>query len=89
MNLLHTALERNRFDFQDPVVLAKLEAKVVVVGNTLYSKNESVLIRCAVGLAKCPLKGIQNSIPVIVGQIQQIGNTESELLDLISNHSSR
>jgi U3 small nucleolar RNA-associated protein 20 len=86
MNLLHTALKRNRFDFKDPVVLAKLEAMVVVVGNTLYSKNASVLtlgIRCAAGLAKCPLKGIQKSIPVIVRQIhdilKQIGNTESDL----------
>lgn len=86
MNLLHTALKRNRFDFQDPIVLAKLEAMVVVVGNTLYSKNASVLtlgIRCAAGLAKCPLKGIQKSIPVIVHQIheilKQIGNTESDL----------
>jgi U3 small nucleolar RNA-associated protein 20 len=86
LNLLHIALKRNRFDFQDSVVLAKLEAMVVVVGNTLYSKNASVLtlgIRSAAGLCKCPLKGIQKSIPVIVRQIldilKQIGTTESDL----------
>ena len=37
LNLLYTALKRSRFDFQDPDVLAKLEAIVVVVGNALYS----------------------------------------------------
>jgi U3 small nucleolar RNA-associated protein 20 len=86
LNLLHTALKRNRFDFQDSVVLAKLEAMVVVIGNTLYSKNASVLnlgIRCAAGLSKCPLKGIQKTIPVVVGQILDIlketGSTESDL----------
>ena len=86
MNLLHTALKRSRFDFQDPDVLAKLEAIVVVVGNTLYSKNTSVLalgIRCAAGLCKCPLNSIKQSVPVIVQQIldilKQVGTTESDL----------
>ena len=62
---------------------------VVVIGNTLYSTNASVLtlgMRCAAGLAKCPLKAIEKSLPVIVRQIldiiKQTGNTESELVQV-------
>lgn len=86
LNLLHIALKRNRFDFQDSVVLSRLEAIIVVVGNTLYSTNASVLslgIRCAASLCKCPLNGVKKSIPVIVRQIldvlKQTGSTESDL----------
>ena len=62
---------------------------VVVIGNTLYSTNAPVLIlgmRCAAILAKCPLKAIEESLPVIVRQIldiiKQAGNTESELVQV-------
>lgn len=92
LGLLNTALKRNRFDFRDPAVMARLETMVVVVGNTLYSKNASVLtmgMRCATGLSKCPLKGIERSIPVIICQIldtlKQIGSTESELSQVALN----
>ncbi|KAH9485782.1 U3 small nucleolar RNA-associated protein 20 [Psilocybe cubensis] len=89
LELLNTALKRNRFDFREPAQLSRLESMVVVVGNTLYSTNASVLIlgmRCAAGLVKCPLKAITKSIPVIVQQIldiiRQTGNTESELVQV-------
>ncbi|KAF8901183.1 armadillo-type protein, partial [Gymnopilus junonius] len=87
LELLNTALKRNRLDFRDSTQLARLEAMVVVVGNTLYSTNAAVLMlgmRCAAGLAKCPLKSVEKSLPVTVRQIldiiKQTGNTESELV---------
>ena len=62
---------------------------VAVIENTLYSTNAAVLIlgmRCAAGLAKCPLKAIEKSLPVFVQQIldiiKQAGNTESELVQI-------
>ncbi|PPQ73911.1 hypothetical protein CVT26_006659, partial [Gymnopilus dilepis] len=89
LELLSTALKRSRFDFHDPAQLARLEAMVVTVGNTLYSTNASVLtlgMRCAAGLAKCPLKTVQKSLPVTIRQIldiiRQTGNTESELVQV-------
>jgi U3 small nucleolar RNA-associated protein 20 len=69
--------------------MKRLESMVVVIGNTLYSTNAPVLIlgmRCAAELAKCPLKAIEKSLPVIVRQvldiIKQAGNTESELVQV-------
>ncbi|KDR69878.1 hypothetical protein GALMADRAFT_255731 [Galerina marginata CBS 339.88] len=89
LELLNTALKRNRFDFRDSAQLSRLESMVVVVGNTLYSTNAAVLIlgmRCAAGLAKCPLKAVEKSLPVTVRQIldiiKQTGNTESELVQV-------
>lgn len=89
LELLHTALKRNRFDFRDPAQLSRLESIVVVVGNTLYSTNAAVLIigmRCAAGLSKCPLNAISKSLPVFVQQIldiiRQTGNTEAELVQV-------
>ncbi|KAF8161520.1 armadillo-type protein [Crassisporium funariophilum] len=89
LDLLNTALRRNRFDFHDSKVMSRLESMVVVIGNTLYSTSAPVLIagmRCAAGLAKCPLKAMEKSLPVIVRQIldiiKQAGNTESELVQI-------
>ncbi|KAJ3508085.1 hypothetical protein NLJ89_g5945 [Agrocybe chaxingu] len=89
LDLLHVAFKRTRFDFRDAAVMTRLESMIVVVGNTLYSTNSVVLIlgmRCAASLAKCPLKTIQNSLPVFVRQILDIiksaGNTESELVQV-------
>ena len=69
--------------------MKRLESLVVVIGNNLYSINASVLIlgmRCAAGLAKCPLKAMEKSLPVIARQIldiiKQSGNTESELVQV-------
>ena len=86
LDLLNTAIKRNRFEFRDSSIIAKLEAIVAVVGNTLYSKDASVLtlgMRCIAGLSKCPLRAMANSIPVVVRQIldtiKQIGSTESDV----------
>ncbi|CAA7260357.1 unnamed protein product [Cyclocybe aegerita] len=89
LDLLHIAFKRTRFDFRDAAVMTRLESMIVVVGNTLYSTNSVVLtlgMRCAASLVKCPLKTIQNSLPVFVRQILDIvksaGNTESELVQV-------
>jgi len=71
LDLLNTAIKRNRFESRDSSINAKLEAIVAVVGNTLYSKDASVLIlgmRCIAGLSKYLLRVMENSIPVVVRQ---------------------
>lgn len=62
---------------------------VAVIESTLYSTNAPVLIlgmRCSSALAKCPLKAMEKSFPIIVQQvldiIKQAGNTESELVQV-------
>jgi len=69
--------------------MSRLDAMIVVVGNTLYSTSAPVLLlglRCAAGLSKCPLKSLEKSLPVFVRQaidiIQQAGNTESEVVQV-------
>ena len=59
---------------------------VPVIGNTLYASNSHVLIQGLKGstaIIKCPLKNLENSVPVFVRQtidiLKEIGNTESEV----------
>ena len=86
LDLFNTAFRRNRFDFGDPDILARLESMVVVIGNTLYSSNSHVTIqglKASAAIIKCPLKRLEKSVPVIVRQtldiLKQIGSTESEV----------
>ncbi|KAF5369330.1 hypothetical protein D9758_002676 [Tetrapyrgos nigripes] len=86
LDLLHTALRRNRFDFHDKDVISRLESMVVAVGNTLYSTSSPVLIaglKVVSGLVKCPLKSLDKSLPVFIRQtldiLKQVGTTESEV----------
>ncbi|CAL1711913.1 unnamed protein product [Somion occarium] len=85
LDLLNTALRRSRFDFQDPVVMSRLESMIPVIGNTLYSSHMQVVIpglKAAAGIVKCPLKSVEKSLPVFVHQmvdiVKQAGSTESE-----------
>jgi len=89
LELFNTALRRNRFDFHDESIIARLDAMVVVVGNTLYSTSSPVLVlgmKAAAGIVGCPLKSLDESIPVFVQQIldiiRQAGNTESEVVQV-------
>ncbi|KAF8622933.1 hypothetical protein AX15_006611 [Amanita polypyramis BW_CC] len=89
LDLFHTALRRTRFDLQDSEVMNRLNSMIVVVGNTLYSTSTPVIIlglRCAAGLAKCPLRSLEKSLPVFVNQmldiIRQTGNTEAEVVQV-------
>jgi U3 small nucleolar RNA-associated protein 20 len=86
LELFNTAFRRNRFDFGDPDVLARLESMVPVIGNTLYSSNSHVLIKglkASAAIIKCPLKKLEKSVPVFVRQtidiLKGIGSTESEV----------
>jgi len=87
LDLFNTALRRNRLDTSDVGVIVRLEAMIVVIGNTLYSNNSSVLIsglKSVAAIAKCPLKSLSKSIPVIIRQIldimRQTGSSESEVV---------
>ncbi|KAL0955556.1 hypothetical protein HGRIS_001795 [Hohenbuehelia grisea] len=89
LDLLNTAMKRGKIDFKDRDVMSRLEAMTVVVGNTLYSTSTPVLLlglRCVAGLVKCPLKSLDQSLPVFIRQIldviKQAGNTESEVVQV-------
>ncbi|KAI9441558.1 armadillo-type protein [Lactarius indigo] len=86
LDLFNTAFRRNRFDFGDPDILARLESMVAVIGNTLYSSNSTVLIhglKASAAIIKCPLKNLDKSLPIFVRQtidiLKQTGSTESEV----------
>ncbi|OSX61435.1 hypothetical protein POSPLADRAFT_1144486 [Postia placenta MAD-698-R-SB12] len=87
IDLFITAHRRNRFDFNDPEVITRLESMVATIGNTLYSDRMQVVIpgmRAAAAILKCPLKAAGKSIPVFIRQIidvvKQAGSTESEVV---------
>ena len=89
LELFNTALRRNRFDFHDAAIIMRLDAMIIVIGNTLYSTSSPVLVlgmKAAAGLVTCPLKSLDTSIPVFVRQIidiiKQAGNTESEVVQV-------
>lgn len=85
LELFNTAHRRSRFDFQDSSVIARLESLVPVIGNTLYSNQQQVIIpglKAASAIVKCPLKAIDKSLPVFIRQIidiiKQVGSTDSD-----------
>ncbi|EGO26080.1 hypothetical protein SERLADRAFT_367707 [Serpula lacrymans var. lacrymans S7.9] len=87
IDLFNTAFRRNRFDFHDAVIIARLEPMVKVIGNTLYSSNHAVItsgIKATAAIVKCPLNSIDKSAPVFVRQIldiiRQTGSTESDVV---------
>lgn len=89
LDLFHTAIRRGRFDFHDAETIKRLEGMIIVIGNTLYSTNASVIalgLKCAAGLIKCPLKNLSKSVPAFISQIiniiRQAGSTESEIVQV-------
>ena len=71
----------------DPEVTSRLESMVAVIGNTLYSHDALVVVqglKAAALIVKCPLKSVDESLPVFVRQtleiVRQAGNTESEVV---------
>jgi U3 small nucleolar RNA-associated protein 20 len=86
LDLFNTAFRRNRFNFGDPDILARLEPMVAVIGNSLYSSNSTILIhglKASAAIIKCPLKNLDKSLPIFVRQaidiLKQTGSTESEV----------
>lgn len=62
---------------------------VPVIGNVLYSSQMQVIVpalKAATALSKCPLKSVEKSLPVVIGQmlsiIKQAGSTESESVQM-------
>ena len=87
LDLFHTAHKRNRFDFQDPDIIRRLEPMVTVIGNTLYSQSAPVLIlgmKSAAAILQCPLRSTDKASPVVVNQmmeaIRATGSTESDVV---------
>jgi len=85
--LFHTAHKRNRFNFQDPEIIRRLEPIVTVIGNTLYSQSAPVLIlgmKSAAAILQCPLKSAEKASSVVVNQIIEVirttGSTESDVV---------
>ncbi|KAL1722677.1 hypothetical protein EV715DRAFT_247312 [Schizophyllum commune] len=79
LDLLQTGLRRNRFDLQDKDTVARLDAIIPAVGNTLYSSSANA----ATGLTKCPLPSLPKSLPVYTRQmldiLKNLGTTESDV----------
>ncbi|KAF8514623.1 armadillo-type protein [Gautieria morchelliformis] len=87
LDLFSLAFRRGRFDIHDSHVISRLESMVAVIGNTLYSHEAPVVVqglKAAALIIKCPLKSIEESLPVFVRQtldiVRQAGNTESEVV---------
>ena len=77
----------NRFKFQDPEIILRLESMVPVIGNTLYSQSAPVLIlgmKSATAILQCLLKSAEKVSPVVVNQIIEVirstGNTEYDVV---------
>lgn len=85
LDLLVIAFRRNRFDFQDPDTILRLEPMVNLIGNTLYSTAAPVVtlgLKAISAIVKVPLKSIPKALPVIIRQqvelVRQAGSAESE-----------
>lgn len=86
LDLFNTAFRKSQFDLDSPVIIARLEPLVSLVGNTLYSDDPTVLarsMRATAALIRCPLSSVSKAAPVLVKQmlaiVQRSGSTESEL----------
>lgn len=86
LDLFNSAFRKSQFDLESPIILARLEPLVSLVGNTLYSDDPTVLarsMRATAALIRCPLSSVGKAAPVLVKQmlniVQRSGSTESEL----------
>lgn len=86
LDLFNSAFRKSQFDLDSPVIIARLEPLVSLVGNTLYSDDPTVLarsMRATASLIRCPLTSVDKAAPVLVKQmlsiVQRAGSTESEL----------
>ncbi|SCZ90492.1 BZ3500_MvSof-1268-A1-R1_Chr1-3g02022 [Microbotryum saponariae] len=86
LELFNTAFRKSRYDLDSPIIIARLEPLVSLVGNTLYSDEPVVLarsMRATASLIRCPLKSIGDAAPILLKQminiVQRSGSTESDL----------
>ncbi|GAA5862548.1 hypothetical protein JCM1840_004222 [Sporobolomyces johnsonii] len=86
LELFNSAFRKSQFDLDSPVIIARLEPLVSLVGNSLYSDDPVVLarsMRATASLIRCPLSSRDKAAPVLVKQmisvVERSGSTESEL----------
>lgn len=87
LEMLVTSLRRERFDFQDEEVLAKLNGMVNIVGEAAYANESSVLelsLRCIAQIVKVPVSRVDKALPVFIKQIfgiiHQYGSPQSQIV---------
>ncbi|SPO30923.1 related to UTP20  len=87
LEMLVTSLRRERFDFQDEEVLAKLNAMVNIVGEAAYANESSVLelsLRAIAQIVKVPVSRVDKALPVFIKQIfgiiHQYGSPQSQIV---------
>ncbi|GAA5956052.1 hypothetical protein JCM21900_002578 [Sporobolomyces salmonicolor] len=86
LELFNSAFRKSQFDLDSPIIIARLEPLVSLVGNSLYSDDPVVLarsMRATASLIRCPLSSRDKAAPVLVKQmisvVERSGSTESEL----------
>nr|CDI55225.1 potential u3 snornp protein utp20p fragment [Melanopsichium pennsylvanicum 4]SNX83942.1 related to UTP20 \ len=87
LEMLVTSLRRERFDFQDDEVLAKLNTMVNIVGEAAYANESSVLelsLRAIAQIVKVPVSRVDKALPVFIKQIfgiiHQYGSPQSQIV---------
>ncbi|PWZ00063.1 hypothetical protein BCV70DRAFT_175634 [Testicularia cyperi] len=87
LEMLVASLRKERFDFQDEAVLAKLNSMVDLVGETTYANESSVLelsLRAIAQIVKVPVNRVDKALPVFVKQIftviHQYGSPQSQIV---------
>lgn len=87
LEMLVTSLRRERFNFQDEEVLAKLNAMVNIVGEAAYANESSVLelsLRAIAQIVKVPVSRVDKALPVFIKQIfgiiHQYGSPQSQIV---------
>ncbi|SJX64813.1 related to UTP20-component of the small-subunit processome [Sporisorium reilianum f. sp. reilianum] len=87
LEMLVTSLRRERFNFQDEEVLAKLNSMVNIVGEAAYANESSVLelsLRAIAQIVKVPVSRVDKALPVFIKQIfgiiHQYGSPQSQIV---------
>ena len=87
LEMLVTSLRRERFDFKDEEVLAKLNSMVNIVGEAAYANESSVLelsLRAIAQIVKVPVSRVDKALPVFIKQIfgiiHQYGSPQSQIV---------
>ncbi|WVO17934.1 hypothetical protein L204_105632 [Cryptococcus depauperatus] len=87
LDLFVTAFRRNKFNFEDVDILARLGPMVNAIGNTLYSSASDVLmlsLKATAAITRCPIPQVKPALHIFVNNIFQIikhagGTAESEV----------
>lgn len=92
LDLFNVAIRRGRFDLKDPEIISRLETMVPVIGNCLYSQDSPVVIqslKATMSIVKCPLKAVDESLPIFIKQIMELLKQTSSIESEISQAAFR